>query len=199
MRKVAKKNIATFSDKHRHTYITPPKGDLMRFQSSAFLRSNSLPWKMLAFAIVLGLSAITASAQPARLLKHDEIKRGRYLVEVTGCNDCHTPGYTAKAGEVRENLWLTGDTLGWSGPWGTTYATNLRLYMANMTQAQWLAHARSMKPRPPMPWFNLRAMTDADLKAIHTYTVSLGQAGIAAPSYMPPGQKRPGPVVEFPQ
>jgi mono/diheme cytochrome c family protein len=62
--------------------------------------------------------------------KADEIKRGRYLVETSGCNDCHTPGYAQNNGKVDEKLWLTGDKLGWAGPWGTTYPTNLRLLIA---------------------------------------------------------------------
>lgn len=54
------------------------------------------------------------------------IERGRYLVKVGGCNDCHTAGYGMSAGKVPEKDWLQGDQLGWHGPWGTTYPTNLR-------------------------------------------------------------------------
>jgi hypothetical protein len=43
--------------------------------------------------------------------------------------------------------------------------------------------------RPPMPWFNLRAMHDADLVAIHRYLRSLGPRGEPAPAYVPPGGK----------
>ena len=127
-----------------------------------------------------------------------EITRGRYLVQTSGCNDCHTPGYGPQEGRVDEKLWLTGDAVGWSGPWGTTYPTNLRLLLQGMTREQWIGHARTMKPRPPMPWFNVRAMTDADLSAIHAYTRSLGPAGTPAPAFVPPGQAAKGPVVRFP-
>nr|WP_068834079.1 c-type cytochrome [Polaromonas jejuensis] len=126
------------------------------------------------------------------------LEHGRYLVKTAGCNDCHTPGYAAAGGKVAEKLWLTGDTLGWSGPWGTTYPTNLRLFMHSHTEASWLKTARTFQPRPPMPWFNVHAMTDRDLRAIYHYTRSLGPAGKAAPDYLPPGQKPAGPVVTFP-
>jgi mono/diheme cytochrome c family protein len=142
------------------------------------------------------MSAVQAQTAPAG--NADEIQRGRYLVKIGGCNDCHTPGYIARNGEVDEKLWLTGDKLGWSGPWGTTYAVNLRLFLADMSQDQWVKHARTMTPRPPMPWFNVRAMTDADLKAIYAFTRSLGPPGDPAPAFLPPGSKPAGPVVQFP-
>jgi len=147
---------------------------------------------------MLATLALAAAAAHAADRK-PEIERGRYLIQVAGCNDCHTPNYGPSAGKVDEKLWLTGDALGWSGPWGTTYATNLRLMMQTMTRKQWIAHARKMEPRPPMPWFNVRAMTDEDLGAIYAYTRSLGPAGQPAPAYVPPGQKPAGPVVRFPE
>jgi mono/diheme cytochrome c family protein len=147
-----------------------------------------------ASALVL----LACTAVQAQAPKKDEIDRGRYLVQTAGCNDCHTPAYGPKEGRVDEKLWLTGDNLGWSGPWGTTYATNLRLMLQGMSREQWIRHARAMQPRPPMPWFNVRAMTDADLSAIYAYTRSLGPAGRPAPAYVPPGQTPSGPVVRFP-
>lgn len=153
----------------------------------------------LCTALLAAALHLPADAQPAPgPARHKEIERGRYLVQVTGCNDCHTPQYGLKEGKVDEALWLTGDALGWSGPWGTTYATNLRLMFANLSREQWLAYARQMQPRPPMPWFNVRAMTDADLGAIHAYLKALGPAGVPAPAYVPPGKTPNGPAVRFP-
>lgn len=62
------------------------------------------------------------------------IERGRYIARIAGCNDCHTPGYAMSGGQVPEQAWLTGDAVGWRGPWGTTYPTNLRLRMAAMSE-----------------------------------------------------------------
>jgi hypothetical protein len=72
-----------------------------------------------------------------------QIERGRYLVKTTGCNDCHTPGYIESAGEIEESRWLVGNSLGWQGPWGTTYPANLRLLTQGLTAAQWLQVART--------------------------------------------------------
>lgn len=146
--------------------------------------------------IGLCLAASLACSAPER--PRDGVALGRYLVKTAGCNDCHSPGYIQQGGNTPESTWLTGDALGWRGPWGTTYATNLRLFMANMSETQWLSHARSMEPRPPMPWFNVRAMSDADLRAIYRYVRAAGPAGEPAPDAVPPGQAAAGPVVQFP-
>jgi mono/diheme cytochrome c family protein len=122
------------------------------------------------------------------------IERGRYLVKIGGCHDCHTAGYGEAAGKIDEKASLTGTALGWRGPWGTTYASNLRLVASDLTEAQWLVHARSQW-RPPMPWFNLRDMSDEDLVAIHRYLRHLGPAGERVPAYLPPGQEPPLPYV----
>lgn len=142
--------------------------------------------------------ATSALAQAGKPAEDPQVTRGRYLIQIAGCNDCHTPGYTQSAGKVDEKLWLTGDGLGWRGPWGTTYATNLRLSIGAMTEAQWLQTARSMQPRPPMPWFNVRAMNDNDLKAIYRYIKVMGPAGKPAPAYVPPDKTPAQPFVQFP-
>ncbi len=49
-----------------------------------------------------------------------------------------------------------------------------------------------------MPWFNLRDMTDNDVKAIYAYLKHLGPAGQPAPAFVPPGQTPAGPFVRFP-
>jgi mono/diheme cytochrome c family protein len=150
---------------------------------------------MRALAVVVAACV----AAPAFAQKEDPaIARGRYISQIGGCNDCHTPGYGPSGGKVPEAQRLTGDALGWHGPWGTTYPTNLRLYFQELSEAQWLQKAKALTARPPMPWFNVRAMTDADLRALYRYVRHLGPAGKPAPAYVPPGEAPAGPVIEFP-
>lgn len=150
----------------------------------------------------IAVAALVAGAglnrKPSEAGLPADVARGRYLVQIAGCNDCHTPGYAVSGGKVEEKLWLTGDQLGWRGPWGTTYPPNLRLVAQGMTADQFMSHARSDRRRPPMPWFNVRDMTDADVKAIYAYLKHLGPGGTPAPSYLPPGTTPAGPFVEFP-
>ena len=126
------------------------------------------------------------------------VERGRYLAKIAGCNDCHTPGYAEAAGDVPESKWLTGSNLGWRGPWGTTYAANLRETVPRMTEAQWVEFAAKAKLRPPMPWFALRDMREQDLRSLYLFIVQLGPGGGPAPAYVPPNQEPKPPYVTFP-
>lgn len=47
------------------------------------------------------------------------VARGRYLVAVGGCNDCHTPGFAEQGERIPEKSRLTGMAVGYSGPWGS--------------------------------------------------------------------------------
>jgi mono/diheme cytochrome c family protein len=157
--------------------------------------------KQLLFRLVILLGVTSILSGPANAAPSTEkqlIERGQYLVKVSGCNDCHTPGYLPNNGNVPVELWLTGDNFGWNGPWGTTYGANLRLFMKDMTEQQWIQVAKTMRRRPPMPWFNLNTMNDDDLRAIYHFVRSLGDAGKPAPAYVPVGQTPNPPYATFP-
>ena len=153
-----------------------------------------------AAILVAYLPAATAADPPAPAKSTDakSIEHGRYLVRIAGCNDCHTAGYAPSGGKVAEKEWLKGDALGWRGPWGTTYASNLRRFMEGLSEEQWVKYAHSTELRPPMPWFALRDMSDRDLRAIYRFIRTLGPTGDPAPAYVPPGQTPTGPFVQFP-
>jgi len=126
-------------------------------------------------------------------------ERGRYLVKIAGCNDCHTPGYADAGGKIPERDWLTGDSMGWRGSWGTTYASNLRLYMQYLSEDQWVTIAHTAQFRPPMPWYVLHDMTEQDLRAMYRFIRNMGPAGKPAPAYLPPEKEPEGPYILFPQ
>jgi mono/diheme cytochrome c family protein len=149
----------------------------------------------------LAASAYAVSAAPAEAEKAADaqaIARGRYIAKIGGCNDCHTAGYAMSGGKVPEKDWLTGDALGWRGDWGTTYPSNLRLYMQKLSEAQWVKTAKTLEARPPMPWFALHEMSERDLRALYRFVRARGPAGAPAPDYVPPGENPKGPYVQFP-
>lgn len=148
-----------------------------------------------------GLTAAVLLAAPLAALAEApsaSIERGRYVVKVGGCNDCHTPDYALNGGRVPEKAWLIGDALGWRGPWGTTYPSNLRLYFNSISEEEWIRRAQSLQTRPPMPWFNVREMSEQDQRSLYRFVRSLGPAGGPAPAYLPPDRQPTGPVVAFP-
>ena len=61
-----------------------------------------------AFGAAFALStAAVAAGKPDPL-----VARGKYVVTIAGCNDCHTANYAASDGKVPEKDWLQGDVLG---------------------------------------------------------------------------------------
>lgn len=172
----------------------------MTIEGCAAVPSGRVMYKSLFFsaaAVLAAVAAFTGRADGTAAVD-DTLRRGRYLVEIGGCNDCHTAGYAPSGGQVPESQWLLGDALGWNGPWGTTYASNLRLQLGAMDAAAFRTYARHLRARPPMPYWSLNTMTDDDLDALLAYVKSLGPAGSPAPAALPPGVAPQGPVVRFP-
>ena len=147
-------------------------------------------------------SADTQAAGPGKsapAVSRKVIERGRYVMIVGSCNDCHTADFAPRDGNVPEKDWLLGGgPLGFRGPWGTTYPPNLRLTVKNMTESQWVTYAKALKTRPPMPWFNLNQWTDSDLRALYHYIRQLGPVGEAAPPYLPPDKTPKPPYIQWP-
>lgn len=84
------------------------------------------PRKLAAIFLALCLSLLLAvvacersSLQvPSRAAKTPTPEeRGKYLVLIGGCNDCHTPGFIESDGKgPAESEWLTGSPVGFRGP-----------------------------------------------------------------------------------
>ena len=160
--------------------------------------NRPIPFKFVKLLLICFL-LMAASAQAG---ENDPdismLERGRYLIIISGCNDCHTAGYIMSDGQVPVDQWLTGVSFGWRGPWGTTYGANLRLFVAAMNEDQWVTTARTLRRRPPMPWFNLNQVSENDLRAMYQFIRSLGESGEPAPAYVPPDQEPPPPYATFP-
>jgi mono/diheme cytochrome c family protein len=137
----------------------------------------------------------TKGQEPPKSISQDA--RGRYLVLITGCNDCHTRGFSKSEATMLESDWLTGDSVGWQGPWGTTYAVNLRLFMQDFSEEAWVKVSRIVRTRPPMPWWILRELNESDSHAMYRFVRNLGPKGERAPAGLPPNQKPKTPYILF--
>lgn len=143
-----------------------------------------------ATAAVLSLGSV-AMAQDVSIAKGERIAR------IGGCHDCHTPGFGEANGVLDPAMALIGSPVGYQGPWGTTYAANLRLVAAERSEDDFVTYLQTFKTRPPMPWFNVHVLDESELRSLYQYIVSLGDPGAPAPNYVPPGETPETPYFVF--
>jgi mono/diheme cytochrome c family protein len=147
-------------------------------------------------ALIAGIALAPASVQADDKVAVS-VEHGRYIAVLGGCNDCHTAGYAPANGNLPDTQWLQGSTVGYRGPWGTSYAVNVRAYVAAMSEDDWVKRAATMETKPPMPWFTVRAMNENDLRSLYRFVKSLGPAGPATPDDAPPGAEPKTPYIVF--
>jgi mono/diheme cytochrome c family protein len=138
---------------------------------SKFVRAGAAT--CLAFAVIAGTDAFAGNAQ---------IDRGKYLANIIGCSDCHTPGGFSPKPDLKRFL---------AGSDGSIDVPGLGLFvppnltpdkatgLGNWTPAQ-IATAITTGVRPDgrilsiaMPWQDFSHLTPDDAKAIAIYLKSL--------------------------
>ena len=182
---------------------------------------SSLPL-ILTAAVGLPLVGLLLAAKSPADAQAAKVARGKYLVTVGGCNDCHTPikmgpkgpgpdmarflsGHPADAHfppppKLASGPWfaVVGSFTAWAGPWGISYSANLTpdpntglgiwtedIFVKTLRTGKHYGVAREILP--PMPWQNLAAMTDDDLKAIYAYLRTIPPVENRVPAPVPPG------------
>ena len=162
---------------------------------------------LVAASVVGAAVALAASgAKSDKAGKMTPAERGKYLVTVMGCGDCHTPG--TLYGGPNMSRYLAGSELGWTGPWGVVCARNLtsdpETGLGKWTVEQ-IAHAIRTGNRPDgrqlapiMPWMNFANLTDSDATAIASYLKTVPAVSHKVPEPVPPGQTPSGPALVFP-
>jgi len=117
---------------------------------------NKSKLSVASYALAFAAAALAYASQPVLSADSeaastpDKVARGKYLVTIAGCNDCHTPlkmgengpepdfsrmlsGHpesvvVKSAARVPDEPWLvttTATTTAWSGPWGVSFTANL--------------------------------------------------------------------------
>jgi mono/diheme cytochrome c family protein len=125
------------------------------------------------------------------------VANGLRISILGGCHDCHTVGYGETGGKIDPAKALMGNPVGYGGPWGVTYAQNLRLLASNMTEDQWVKFLQTFTAPPPMPFYNVHQMTEAEMRSLYEYIKSLGAVGDPTPADVPPGGKVTTPYVDL--
>jgi mono/diheme cytochrome c family protein len=113
--------------------------------------ASALYVRISAAAVIFAATALPAfAADSGTAAQPDKVARGKYLVTIAGCNDCHTPwkpGPNGPAPDMTRMLsghpetmalppapqlppgpWLVtaaGTNTAWSGPWGVSFTANL--------------------------------------------------------------------------
>jgi mono/diheme cytochrome c family protein/uncharacterized protein YjiS (DUF1127 family) len=143
----------------------------------------SFPSAVLCGALLV-VVACAASAIPsgAVLAQDAQIKRGKYLVTLGGCNDCHTPGYFF--GKPDMARFLGGSEVGFEIPGlGVFHGPNLTSDRETglgtwSTEEIVAAITKGQRPdgrvlAPIMPWHAFASLTREDVRAIAAFLKSL--------------------------
>ncbi|WP_437591456.1 cytochrome C [Sorangium sp. So ce1000] len=150
-----------------------------------------------ALSAVVGCAAFARPPASPHVTAGSPEEAGRYLILVGGCNDCHTPGWDRSSGRLPTSEWLTGSDIGYRGPWGTSYAANLRISVQQLSEEAWVRMFRAAAGRPPMPWLNYATLHESDLLAMYRFIRSLGEKGVPAPQAAPPGEEPATPYINM--
>lgn len=156
---------------------------LKRTVSERGAAAPSLPSAVLCVALLVVITG-AASAIPSRtvLAQDAQIKRGKYLVTLGGCNDCHTPGYFF--GKPDMARFLGGSEVGFEIPGlGVFHGPNLTpdrgTGIGKWSTAE-IATAITQGRRPDgrilapiMPWHAFASLTREDVRAIAAFLKSL--------------------------
>jgi mono/diheme cytochrome c family protein len=144
-----------------------------------------------------------------------QVERGRYLVTLGVCHDCHTPkgpdgrprldrllsGHPeglAPAPAVQDAFSMTPTLTSFSGPWGTSFSRNLtpdeETGMGKWTEQDFIRVLRTGIRKngaailPPMPWEWYSQLTDDDLKAIFAYLRTIPPINNRVAENLPPAR-----------
>lgn len=145
----------------------------------------------LAASVLLPAAAFADAAQ---------IERGRYLVQIGGCNDCHTPGYFLGAADMTR--YLAGSEVAFEMPGlgafaGRNLTPDQETGLGDWTAEQ-IVTALTTGERPDgrmlapiMPWHAFAKLTAEDAMAIAQFLMSIEPVKNAVPGPFGVGETVP--------
>jgi mono/diheme cytochrome c family protein len=147
--------------------------------------------RLAVLALALALPAAAASADDA------QIARGKYLVTLGGCNDCHTPGYFF--GKPDMDRYLGGSDVGFEIPGlgvfvGRNITPDKETGIGDWTTEQIITALQTgVRPdgrelAPIMPWHAFANLTPDDAEAIAAFLKSIKPVSHQVPGPFGPGE-----------
>jgi mono/diheme cytochrome c family protein len=118
-------------------------------------------------------------------------KRGKYLVTVAGCTDCHTP--QDAHGQPVQSMAFAGGFI-FDGPWGRVASANITpdpsgipyYDLAMFTQVIRTGYVKARMLNQIMPWHDYRGMTDEDIAGLFAYIKTLKPVQHRVDNTLPP-------------
>ena len=140
-----------------------------------------MPRRLIAIAFGAALAALGSLPSPASA-DDAEVARGRYLVVIAGCSDCHTPGALIGAPDMKR--YLGGSDVGFSIPGqgvfvGENLTPDKETGIGSWTSDEIVTAIRMGKRpdggelSPVMPYAAFSHLTDEDAQAIAAFLKSL--------------------------
>jgi mono/diheme cytochrome c family protein len=174
-------------------------GAVRRFDPVAKRTSSPTPWTLRFVLATSALWLLLVLLWPweVQAADQEQVERGRYLVTLGGCTDCHTPGhFLGKPDMARQ---LGGSDVGFEVPGlGVFYGPNLtpdnETGLGNWSVADIIKAIRTgVRPDgrglvPIMPWQAYAKLTQSDAEAIAAYLKSLPAVRNQVPGPFGPGQ-----------
>jgi mono/diheme cytochrome c family protein len=149
---------------------------------------------------ILSMALMTAAilGMPGRAAADSQVDRGKYLVIVGGCSDCHTPGNFL--GHPDMSRFLGGSDVGFGVPGvgvfvGRNLTPDKETGLGDWTNEQIIkAMTTGMRPDgrtlfPIMPWPALSKLTSDDAQAITAYLKSIPAVKNPIPGPFGPNEK----------
>lgn len=158
------------------------------------LRTMRGAGRLAGLAIALALPSVALAADDA------QIARGKYLVTLGGCTDCHTPGYFL--GKPDMTRYLGGSDVAFEMPGlgafvGRNITPDRETGIGDWTAEQIITALRTgERPdgrtlAPIMPYHALAALSDDDAMAIAQFLKSIEPVSNPVPGPFGPGEKVP--------
>ena len=146
---------------------------------------------------VFAVMALSCAPLTSALAAAAAVARGKYLVTLGGCQDCHTPGHFFGKPDMARAL--GGSEVGFEIPGlGTFYGPNLTpdkaTGLGGWTDEQIVAAMQTgVRPdgrvlAPIMPWRALAVLTKPDAAAVVAYLRSLPPVANKVPGPFGPGE-----------
>jgi hypothetical protein len=146
--------------------------------------------------LAMAITCVLMAFAPDSWAENVSIERGKLISIIGSCHVCHTEDYSQSEGRIDPAKAFAGSEVGFKGPWGTTYAQNLRATIYDRTRMVSFDTRRRCAHSPRCHGGHLTPSTKKICaRSIATSRRSDHPASLSRPPC--PRAKSPGPLTSF--